>query len=288
MRTRRHRLLSGRTIRHHFATVIVLIGCVAGGKAGAVEPLAHDLRIDIPVTAVVGIGWIGSEAAFKSALAPAACRWCDRDTAGKDTLNGFDAASRSLRWSNTHTPDLLSNLGAFVLLPATVFGLDAIAAHRDRELEGWWLDALIITEAVATQAAMNQLVKFVVGRERPFVHVLTPEEKRATASPSDNNLSFYSGHSSLAFSLAVAAGTVAHLRGYRSEPLIWALGLPLAGSVAYLRIAADKHYATDVIVGSIVGAAFGFAVPRFFHRRAASAPIGQSASVFALSVTLPL
>lgn len=53
-------------------------------------------------------------------------------------------------------------------------------------------------------------------------------------------------------------------------------------------MAADKHYATDVIVGSIVGAAFGFAVPRFFHRRVASAPTGQSASAFALSVTLPL
>ncbi len=136
-------MISGRTTRHHLAAVIAVIGCVAGGKAGAVEPLAHDLWIDIPVTAVGGIGWIGSEAAFKSALAPAAYRWCDRDTAGKDTLNGFDAAGRSLRWSNTQTPDLLSGLGAFVLLPATVFDLDAIAAHRDAELEGWWLDALM-------------------------------------------------------------------------------------------------------------------------------------------------
>ena len=32
-------------------------------------------------------------------------------------------------------------------------------------------------------------------------------------------------------------------------------------------MAADKHYATDVLVGMAVGALFGFAIPMAFHPR---------------------
>jgi membrane-associated phospholipid phosphatase len=278
-----------RRHRHRLAAVAALAACLlAGGQAGAVEPLAHDLKIDIPVTAVAGLGWISSEVGLKSTLAPAACRWCDGDGSGKDSLNGFDAAGRSLRWSDPRVADTLSNLDAFVLLPVALLGLDALAAHRDGALDGWPVDAVILVETVSAQAALNQLVKFAVGRERPFVHVLPAGEKGFTAAPSDNNLSFYSGHSSLAFSLAVGAGTIAHLRGYRSEPLIWAVGLPLAAGAAYLRMAADKHYATDVIVGSIAGAALGFVVPSLFHRRAASGPSGRFPTLVAVSIPLSL
>ena len=35
---------------------------------------------------------------------------------------------------------------------------------------------------------------------------------------------------------------------------------------AYLRIAADRHYATDVLTGSAVGSAIGFSVPYLAHR----------------------
>jgi membrane-associated phospholipid phosphatase len=53
---------------------------------------------------------------------------------------------------------------------------------------------------------------------------------------------------------------------------MWAAGLLLATTGGYLRIAADRHYATDVIGGAIVGSAVGFSVPYFGHRpREASA-----------------
>ncbi|GAC1538791.1 MAG: hypothetical protein NVS2B9_05540 [Myxococcales bacterium] len=271
-------------MRHHRLAAAALAACLAGGKAVAVEPIAHDLRLDIPVAAVAGLGWLGSELVLKSALAPASCRWCDTDRSGKDALNGFDAAARSVRWANPGLADTLSSLDAFVLLPVGLLGLDALAARRDGALGRWPEDVVILMETATAQAALNQLVKFAVGRERPFVHALPAGEKGLTARPSDNNLSFYSGHSSLAFSLAVGAGTIAHLRGYRSEPVIWAVGMPLAAGTAYLRLAADKHYATDVIVGSIAGAALGFAVPSIFHGRSASAPPGRSAAAFLISV----
>jgi membrane-associated phospholipid phosphatase len=109
-------------------------------------------------------------------------------------------------------------------------------------------------------------VKFAAGRERPFVHALPADEKPLTAHPADNNVSFYSSHTSFSFAVATASGTVASMRKYRSAPLVWAAGLVSAAAVGYLRIAADRHYFTDVLTGAAAGSAVGFAVPYLFHR----------------------
>jgi len=112
---------------------------------------------------------------------------------------------------------------------------------------------------------VTQLTKLLLGRERPFVHALPPEQKPLTPLPSDNNLSFFSGHTSEAFALAAASGTVATMRGYRWAPLVWIAGGAVAATTSYLRIAADKHWITDVVVGIVVGAGVGFGVPYLFH-----------------------
>jgi membrane-associated phospholipid phosphatase len=70
--------------------------------------------------------------------------------------------------------------------------------------------------------------------------------------------------------MAVSSGTIASLRGYRGAPWVWGSGLLLASTIGYLRIAADKHYLSDVLVGASVGSLVGFAVPFFFHRKSAS------------------
>jgi hypothetical protein len=50
--------------------------------------LKWDPRIDLPVTAVLGAGWLVSEFAVKAQLAPDACRWC--------ATNAFDTGVRRL------------------------------------------------------------------------------------------------------------------------------------------------------------------------------------------------
>ena len=104
----------------------------------------------------------------------------------------------------------------------------------------------MIAEAVALNGALTQIVKFTAGRERPFVHALPADQKPLTGHPADNNVSFYSSHTSFAFSLAVSTATVASMRRYRWAPVLWGVGLVSAAAVGYLRIAADQHYFTDV------------------------------------------
>jgi membrane-associated phospholipid phosphatase len=54
---------------------------------------------------------------------------------------------------------------------------------------------------------------------------------------------------------------IAHYHHSWAEPYLWTIGYALAATTAYLRIAADKHYFTDVITGTAVGIGAGLAVP---------------------------
>jgi membrane-associated phospholipid phosphatase len=70
----------------------------------------------------------------------------------------------------------------------------------------------------------------------------------------------------LTFSVATAAATIATIRDRPYAPWMWVAGVTLATGVAYLRVAGDAHWFSDVAVGAAVGSAVGFAVPWFFHR----------------------
>jgi membrane-associated phospholipid phosphatase len=232
--------------------------------------LRYDWRVDVPVTVAATATWILS-GVFQDQLMRKDCGWCERDSRGKSTLNGLDASVRDgLRWGNPKAADTASNVLVEGIIPVTALGLTALASQHEGRIRDFPVDALIMVEAMTLALNLNQATKMAVGRERPFVHALPTAERDQTSNPSDNNTSFYSGHTTMAFSVAVAAGTVASLRGYRWAPWIWAAGLTVASGVGYLRIAADKHYFTDVMLGAAMGSAFGFGVPHLFHGRVAT------------------
>jgi len=227
--------------------------------------MRYDLRVDVPVAAVATAGWLGSEL-LKGQLAHQTCQWCG-------SVPGIDTGVRNaLKWRDIDRADTLSNITGFALAPLAAIGVTALAAHHDDALGNGGIDTLIIAEATSLAADVNQIVKFAVGRERPFVHALPPEAKGSTAHPADNNTSFYSGHTNLVFALALSSGTVASMRGYRWAPAVWASGLTIAAATGYLRIAADRHYFTDVMLGAVTGSAIGFAVPYLLHSGGSNVP----------------
>jgi membrane-associated phospholipid phosphatase len=234
----------------------------------APHPLRWEPTVDIPITGAVVAGWAVSELALKPVLAPNPCRWCQ--------TNAFDSSVRSL-----FNPSLMpspngfdgmhaaSNVLGFLALPLSMVGLDAFLAWRDGVFERtFFIDVLLMIEATFSSLAVNQVVKFSVGRARPYTEGATPELTAQAKELADNNLSFFSGHSNFAFTLVASAATIAHLRGYRWAWLLWAVGLPAATGTAVLRMAADKHWATDVLVGSAMGLATGILMPTLLHGRA--------------------
>lgn len=233
-----------------------------------VRELRYDTRIDVAVT-TIGALWFVTSEILKADLAPDKCRWCYRAEDGSDQLNSTDReVRRHLLWNETGTAARASTVIDYGVLPLSALGLTALSAANDRAIGGFPLDALLITEATVIAGDIDQLVKFAFARERPFVHYLprAPNAVRAlTDSPSDDNLSFFSGHTTLAFAIATSTGTVATMRGYTLTPLVWATGMTMASAVGYLRIAADKHYFSDVLTAAIVGTIVGVGVPVLFH-----------------------
>jgi membrane-associated phospholipid phosphatase len=249
-----------------FVAIVLLVATPA--RADGVRALRFDTRIDLAVTSVGGVWWLSSEL-LKPDLVPEKCRWCYRAEDGADLLNPYDGwVRRRLVWKNPDTAARASDILDFFVEPAAMMGLTALSARHDGAISGFPVDALLITEATVIAGDINQLAKFAFARERPFVHFLprAPDAVRAlTDSPSDDNLSFFSGHTTLAFGLATSAGTINTMRGYRLAPVVWATGLTMATAVAYLRIAADKHYFSDVMIGALVGTLIGVGVPLIFH-----------------------
>jgi membrane-associated phospholipid phosphatase len=89
--------------------------------------------------------------------------------------------------------------------------------------------------------------------------------------PDEENQSFFSGDTSLAFAAVSSATTLAYLRGYKMAPYVLALGGVIGLGTAWLRVAADMHWASDVLTGAAVGTAVGFGLPYFVHARRAVA-----------------
>jgi membrane-associated phospholipid phosphatase len=245
-----------------------------GRRARAEPPAELHFRtaVDLPITLALLGGYALSEAAFKKKLAPARPRWSDRRD-GNDALNPFDRAGTHLRWSDPRDADALSNLSLYVLTGLSSLGFTAVAAKVDRDTNAHaWENSLIILEATSIAAATTQVTKFVAGRQRPCAHLGPPGATSPCGPDShDENLSFISGHATVGAALAVSSGVVASLRRYSLAPLVWSSGALFALSTGYLRIAANKHYLSDVLVGFAVGSALGAAVPLLFHGQSSDA-----------------
>lgn len=204
---------------------------------------------------VLGAGaltWVGSEALFKDRLSPAACRWC--------APTGVDESVRdALVWDNSARAATLSDFAAYVAAPGLVISTFALSdAALPRSTIRFIDDIVPVAEALVYGQLITNIGKYIVGRQRPYARFAEGE----IVPTNEDNLSYPSGHSSSTFSIAVAAGMVAHRRRAKLEPVVWAGGLTIAASAAYLRIAADRHYFTDVVTGSALGVAFGFLIPR--------------------------
>ena len=142
-------------------------------------------------------------------------------------------------------------------------------------LAGGSTDVMQQTEVINLQAfAMTQFVnvtaKRVFARERPYVAACASDP---TSSDGCNDLdryrSYYSGHSAVS---ATGAGLVCahhtHLDLYGGSPqdaIACGVSIGVTLATGALRIAADRHWATDVITGHILGFASGYLVPSLVY-----------------------
>lgn len=137
--------------------------------------------------------------------------------------------------------------------------------------------ALISAEALAVTAGLQGIVSSLASRERPYGRECGGEldlQSRDCTSR-DRFWSFYSGHASQAFTgAAVTCMNHAYVPLYgggAADTAACAAALGVAGATAFLRISTDAHYASDVLMGALLGTATGLLVPWALHYRSGSA-----------------
>lgn len=119
------------------------------------------------------------------------------------------------------------------LLAAGVIG-------NDRQMRE---NALYVASSTAIAYGLNQLIKIVVKRPRPFVQNI-----KIVPVYQAREYSFPSGHTSSTIATATAL-SIAYPKWYVIAPaFLW------AGSVSYSRMYLGVHYPTDVAGGALLGA----------------------------------
>jgi membrane-associated phospholipid phosphatase len=175
----------------------------------------------------------------------------------RDNVNTFDRGA-TYNWSPAaaNASDILAT--ALILSPALLAFSEEVRNDFTPVLT-MYFQTLILAEALPLT------LKGITRRTRPFVYNEdTPVEEKQTQNA---KRSFFSGHTSVAFAMAVFLSTVYgdYHPNSHWKPFVWGVSLLAASTVGYLRYAAGKHFPTDIITGALVGSALGYFIP-FIHR----------------------
>lgn len=129
------------------------------------------------------------------------------------------------------------------------------------------------TQSMALTFLVTQVTKWAFGRARPYQAACLAsagdDPEAACPDESGHHESFLSGHTSMAFT---SAGLIcAHHEnlplygGGAADPAACVMALAAATTVGTLRMTADRHYLSDVIMGAALGLVSGYALPSFLH-----------------------
>ena len=195
--------------------------------------------------------YLSMEYGWKANITPTEPRFTDP--------NGIDRYFRDqLHWSaaNLHKA---SDYSDFMLKPVMIGSMIWTPLFAK---SGYMPMLLTNLQVFALNGVLTNTIKVIFSRQRPSAYFETWEPPEENTTESDI-LSFYSGHSSFAFAIATSTAYMLSESHPKHKTLIWGTALTLATTTGYLRIAADRHYTSDVLVGAIMGSLVGYWVPRY-------------------------
>lgn len=232
-------------------------------RAGKPGHLDFDLVAHGIPLLVCGTVWISTHI-WRIRRPPVPMVWTWANENGREKVNALDRKGRELLlWNDPMLARQLSNVLANFAVPAGAAGLAVAAGLKGGG--GPFADVLVAAEAMVYAGTISQAAKLIFRRQRPFARFAPPvdESQGNLRRPDDDNLSFFSSHTSTTMAFAFAVAQIVTRRKVRT-PLVFILGIA-SGLTGYLRIASDRHYVSDVLAGGIVGALVGTSVPRLLH-----------------------
>lgn len=247
----------GRCLVGVLITIVVTCSAIGQTNSNALaSPYKINRKIEIPAT-VVGFSAIvlsGGWLTERSTLDESEVLSYD-----KDNVNAFD--SRAFRFSESgyDLAGTLSDQGLNVTAAAPLLLL------LDKRMRKDWLDLVILySETQMCQSLIYYGTALSVRRARPLVYNENLTVGQRSGGRTTN--SFFSGHTS---TTATASFFMAKVYSDYHNPsrlnkilLYTAAAIPPA-FVGFNRIKAGKHFPTDVLTGTIIGAAAGILIPEF-------------------------
>jgi membrane-associated phospholipid phosphatase len=125
-------------------------------------------------------------------------------------------------------------------------------------------NAAMMANAVAFTSLTTEWTKALVHRSRPIMYT---SRAAGVMDDRDNRRSFPSGHTATAFAVATSYTVMAqrqHLPHVTRNGILLFTG---AAGVGALRVAAGRHFVSDVIGGAVLGAAVGWVTAEVFPTR---------------------
>lgn len=158
---------------------------------------------------------------------------------------------------------LYSDVGLGVALGFA--GVDSVLSGTRDGWDAALVDAVMYAESLSITLFVTDVTKIAVRRPRPIDYT----NYNPNGQPTNNVLSFFSGHASSTAAVAATATYLAFVRSPdSSRPWITlAAGTLLTAFVSYERVRSGAHFPTDVIAGSMAGAAIGVLVPHIHRKR---------------------
>ena len=175
--------------------------------------------------------------------------WFDRGAAKQDPAIASISMTRSDRW-----------VRALKIAPFFLF--------IDGKINDYWFDiGTLYIEAHAIHATSYLAAAIPVKRYRPLMYNPRESEERKTGGTTTN--SFFSGHAGMAATSTffMAKVFLDYHPEIKNKWMFYAAASIPPAVVGYYRYRAGKHFPTDIIAGTIFGAASGILVPELHKKK---------------------
>ena len=187
--------------------------------------------------------------------------WTSRNEFDEEVRSALRLKSRSAR----EATDLAGHAIMGLMIAAPVLDSFATLGIRDGNWDAVWQNEMVNLESFTLTSLISSVTQNLLARERPFVR----DCRDGDCESNLENRGFPSGHVAFAFT---GAGLLCNHHRYQSlynnpaaDRAVCSAGIGLAVADGVLRLVADRHYATDVAAGTVLGLFSGFVLPRLLH-----------------------
>jgi membrane-associated phospholipid phosphatase len=248
-----------KRIRLSLAILVFTLLATAAFAQPKGSPYKMHAVLDFPIVAVSGLGSVGARFLERQVEPLSGVEISNLSTAN---IPQFDLSAHA-QWSPT--ADKVSKFATYAAMLTP--GLLLFSPDIDRR--DWGTIILLSAETFAMVDFATQMTKVQALRPRPFLYNPDLTVPNDLLIDRDHRFSMFSGSTAYSSAMTFAAASMFadfHPKS-KYKPYVWIAAAVIPATIGYLRYRSGMHYPSDIMIGYVVGASVGMAVP-FIHKKA--------------------